>query len=258
MLKVKNLHTWHGHNHSLKGVSLHVPGGSLVAVVGANGAGKSTLLGTIAGVYNCLEGEVLLEGRPIQNLSPDRVVKQGICLVPERRQIFDSLSVEDNLLLGAYKRWRGNKQGVRSDLDNITGIFPDLIPRLQDHAGQLSGGMQQMLAIGRGLMAKPKLIQLDEPSLGLAPLMVRKIYNTLHELKKQGTTILLIEQNARVAMQVADWVYVMDQGEIVLEGEPDLLQQESKIRQAYLGKNCGSPKTTNNYACQPKDLAFQS
>ncbi|KJS14895.1 MAG: hypothetical protein VR69_15570 [Peptococcaceae bacterium BRH_c4b] len=241
MLEVKNLHTRHGWNYALKGVSFRVPASHLVAVVGANGAGKSTLLGTVAGIYSCSEGEVLLEGLPIQRMPAEKIVRQGVCLVPEHRQIFDSLTVEDNLLLGAYPRWGGNRREIKTDMDYILTIFPALSDRLQDPAGGLSGGMQQMLAIGRGLMSKPKVLLLDEPSLGLAPLLVKEIFKTLDDLKKLGTTILLVEQNARAAMQVADRVYVMDHGQIVLEGSPEDLKKDHRMQQAYLGKGYMRP-----------------
>lgn len=236
MLHVKNIHTWHGWNHALKGVTFKVNDGNIVAIVGANGAGKSTLMGTIAGIYKCTQGEVILDGKPTQNMLPEKVVKQGICLVPEGRQIFGSLTVEDNLLLGAYHRWGRNKKLIKEEINEIINIFPALTPRLQDPASGLSGGMQQMLAIGRGLMTKPKVMLLDEPSLGLAPLLVKEIFITLNNLKNKGTTILLVEQNARAAMQVADWVYVMDQGKIVLDGAPEKLKMDPRVQQAYLGR----------------------
>ncbi|GBF34299.1 branched-chain amino acid transport ATP-binding protein LivF [Desulfocucumis palustris] len=236
MLEVKNLHTRHGWNHALKGVSFRVPAGSLTAIVGANGAGKSTLLGTVAGIYNPFRGEVVLEGRQVQRLQAEQMVRQGISLVPEHRQIFDSLSVEDNLMLGAYPRWGGDRREIKRDMEDIVNLFPALGERLGDPAGGLSGGMQQMLAIGRGLMSRPKVLLLDEPSLGLAPLLVKEIFNTLNNLRKNGTTVLLVEQNARAAMYVADMVYVMDQGKIMLEGRPDELKKDRRVQQAYLGR----------------------
>lgn len=237
MLRVNNLHTWHGWNHALRGVTFRVPAGKLVAIVGANGAGKSTLLGTIAGIYNCTEGEILLDGKPVQNKPTEKVVRLGISLVPEHRQIFHSLTLDENLLLGAYHRLkRNNRQDIKKEMDGVVALFPALESRRADPAGGLSGGMQQMLAIGRGLMSKPRLLLLDEPSLGLAPLVVKEIFDTLQSLKRQGTTVLLVEQNARAAMNVADWVYVMDQGQIVLDGYPDTLKQDPRLQHAYLGK----------------------
>ncbi len=236
MLEVKDLHTRHGWNHALKGVSFRVPAGSLVAIVGANGAGKSTLLGTVAGIYSPFRGEVLMEGRPVHRLPAEQMVRQGISLVPEHRQIFDSLSVEENLMLGAYPRWGGDRREIKRDMASIVNLFPALEERLRDPAGGLSGGMQQMLAIGRGLMSRPKVLLLDEPSLGLAPLLVKEIFNTLNNLKNNGTTVLLVEQNARAAMYVADMVYVMDQGKIILEGRPDELKKDRRVQQAYLGR----------------------
>jgi branched-chain amino acid transport system ATP-binding protein len=242
LLEVKNLHTRHGWNHALKGVGFRVPAGSLVAIVGANGAGKSTLLGTISGIYTCFEGEILLEGLPVQRMQAEKIVRQGLCLVPEHRQIFDSLTVEDNLLLGAYPRWGSSRRReIKAEIESVLSIFPALADRMRDHAGGLSGGMQQMLVIGRGLMSKPKVLLLDEPSLGLAPLLVKEIFNTLNDLKKSGTTILLVEQNARAAMQVADRVYVMDQGQMVLEGSPGELKKDRRVQQAYLGKGYMGP-----------------
>ena len=167
------------------------------------------------------------------------MVRQGLSLVPEHRQIFDTLSVEDNLLLGAYHRWRGNRTSIKSKMKVIMELFPALSERRHSPAGGLSGGMQQMLAIGRGLMSKPKILLLDEPSLGLAPLLVREILQTLDSLKVMGTTILLVEQNARAAMQVADWVYVMDQGKFVLNGNPGELKKDRRVQQAYLGGGYG-------------------
>lgn len=237
MLKVNNLHTWHGWNHTLKGLSFHVPPGSIVAIVGANGAGKSTLLGTLAGIYRFSEGEIILDNKPSKNSPPEKVVRQGICLVPEGRHIFSSLSVEDNIILGAYHRWRKNHQKIKEEVNHIFELFPALAPRRKDPAGGLSGGMQQMLAIGRGLMAKPKVMLLDEPSLGLAPLIVKEIFSTVKDLKEKGTTILLVEQNARAAMEVADLIYVMDHGKIVLSGNPEELKKDFRIQQAYLGRN---------------------
>ncbi len=236
MLRVTNLHTWHSWNHALKGLSFHVPPGSITAIVGANGAGKSTLLGTLAGVYRFSEGEIILDGKHSKNMPPEKVVQQGICLVPEGREIFGSLSVEDNLILGAYHRWGKDQHKIKAEVNEIIEIFPALSSRRKDPAGELSGGMQQMLAIGRGLMAKPKVMLLDEPSLGLAPLLVKEIFSTIEDLKRKGTTILLVEQNARAAMQVADWIYVMDHGEIVLSGHPDELKKDTRVQQAYLGR----------------------
>jgi len=236
LLNVTDLNTSHGWNHVLRGVTFQVRTGSIISIVGANGAGKSTLLGTIAGIYNCSRGEINLDGKPIQNLPPEKVVRQGICLVPEGRHIFGSLTVEDNLLLGAYHRWRGEQQKIKEEINEILEIFPALIPRRHDLAGGLSGGMQQMLAIGRGLMTRPRVMLLDEPSLGLAPLIVKEIFMIINSLKKMGTTFLLVEQNARAAMQVADWVYVMAQGKIVLDGEPEELKMDQRIQQAYLGR----------------------
>jgi len=241
MLVVEDLHTFHGWNYVLKAISFHVPRGSIVALVGANGAGKSTLLGTIAGIHRSARGKILVEGIPVQGLPAEKMVNRGIALVPEGRQIFDTLTVEENLLLGAYHRRRKfTKKALASEIQEVFNLFPALSCRHHDLAGALSGGMQQMLAIGRGLMARPKILLLDEPSLGLAPLVAKEIFRTIALLKQQGTSILLVEQNASAAMQLADWVYVLDQGKIVLNGAPETLKRDHRVKQAYLGKGYGS------------------
>ncbi|HWI55067.1 MAG TPA: ABC transporter ATP-binding protein, partial [Desulfobacteria bacterium] len=204
-------------------------------IIGANGAGKSTLLGTIAGIYKPSSGQIYLAAKQTSLLPAEKVVKEGISLVPERREVFDSLSVLDNLKLGAYHRYKADKKSINVDIENVLSLFPSLRGREQQPAGTLSGGEQQMLAIGRGLMAKPKVLLLDEPSLGLAPLIVKEIFGIVAGLKKQGTTILMVEQNARAALKVADRAYILDRGTITSSGKSSDMLQDSKIQSAYLG-----------------------
>jgi len=236
LLEIRDINTYYGNIHALKGVSLQVDKGEIVTVIGANGAGKTTLLNTICGVLHSRTGEILFDGHRIGKLSPDKVVRVGISQVPERRQVFSTLNVLDNLLLGAYlRRGRDKKDQIRADLDFVFEIFPVLKDRQRQMGGTLSGGEQQMLALGRGLMAKPKLMLLDEPSLGLAPLLVREIFRVAGELREHGTTILLVEQNARAALRLADRGYVLETGEVVVEGTSDELLSDERVQEAYLG-----------------------
>jgi branched-chain amino acid transport system ATP-binding protein len=236
LLEVENINSYYGNIHALKDVSLHVDSGEIVAVIGANGAGKTTLLNTLSGVLHPRTGEILFEDQPIGKLSPDKVVRVGISQVPERRQVFSTLNVLDNLLLGAYLRHgREPKEEIGNDLDHVFGIFPILKDRQKQMGGTLSGGEQQMLAVGRGLMAKPKLLLMDEPSLGLAPLLVREIFRVVGELREHGATILLVEQNARAALKLADRGYVMETGNVVLEGTSEELLGDERVQEAYLG-----------------------
>jgi branched-chain amino acid transport system ATP-binding protein len=236
LLEVKTANSYYGNIHALKDVSLEVDRGEIVTVIGANGAGKTTLLNTISGVLHASRGELLLEGRPITKLSPDKIVRLGISQVPERRQVFSTLNVLDNLLLGAYLRHgKEPREEIEKDLEFVFEIFPVLKERRMQMGGTLSGGEQQMLALGRGLMAKPKILLLDEPSLGLAPLLVREIFRVAGELREHGTTILLVEQNARAALRLADRGYVMETGSVVLEGRSDELLADERVQEAYLG-----------------------
>jgi len=236
LLEIENINTYYGNIHALKDVSLHVDEGEIVAVIGANGAGKTTLLNTISGVLHPRTGEILFEGQPVSRLSPDRVVRVGISQVPERRQVFSTLNTLDNLLLGAYVRHgKEPKEEIQKDLDFVFEVFPILQDRQKQTGGTLSGGEQQMLALGRGLMAKPKLLLMDEPSLGLAPLLVREIFRVVGELREHGTTILLVEQNARAALKLADRGYVMETGNVVLEGTCEELLGDARVQEAYLG-----------------------
>lgn len=211
--------------------------GEIVAVIGANRAGKTTLLNTISGLVPPRSGEILFEGRQITNRGPDRIVRLGITQVPERRQVFSTITVLDNLILGAYHRhgW-DNKEEIEKDLEFVFEIFPRLKERVKQAAGTLSGGEQQMLALGRGWMAKPKLLLMDEPSLGLAPLLAKEIFRVSAELRAHGTTLLLVEQNARAALELADRCYVLETGAVVLEGCPEDLMADERIQRSYLGK----------------------
>ncbi|TCZ77861.1 ABC transporter ATP-binding protein [Paenibacillus albiflavus] len=238
MLEVSDLNTYHGHLHALKGITFSVRKGELLSIVGSNGAGKSTLLGTLAGVYAPKAGRIIFEGEDITKLSVEQVVARGICLVPERRQIFDSLSVKDNLLLGAYHRMGKDKKRIQHDYDKVLDMFPKLKTMLDRPGGLLSGGEQQMLAIGRGLMSHPKLMMLDEPSLGLAPLIVKSIMEIFAQLKSEfDTTIILVEQNVKAALGVADHACVLERGEIAIQGTAAEMLDHPDVRSAYLGKS---------------------
>jgi branched-chain amino acid transport system ATP-binding protein len=237
MLKVENLSTFYGRIQALREVSLTVAGGEIVAVIGSNGAGKSTLLNTISGMIPARSGRIDFAGTPIAGLRPDRIVRLGISQVPERRQIFSTMSVMDNLILGAYHRHRRDgKPAIDRDLEFVFEIFPRLRERIKQTAGTLSGGEQQMLALGRGWMAKPKLLLLDEPSLGLAPLMAREIFRVSEQMRDHGTTILLVEQNAHAALELADRAYVLESGSIAFEGKASDLVRDERVQKAYLGK----------------------
>ncbi|MEH7225730.1 ABC transporter ATP-binding protein [Bacillus sp. JJ1566] len=236
MLSVNNLHTYHGHIHVLKGISFHVNKGEMLAIIGANGAGKSTLLGTLSGIYKPHSGDVQLEDKNITNMPIEETVQQGMVLVPERRQIFDGLTVYENLILGAYHRYRKEKKQLKTDVEEVLETFPRLKEMLNRLGGNLSGGEQQMLAIGRGLMAKPKIMLLDEPSLGLAPLIVQDIMTVLEELRKAvDTTIILVEQNAKAAMKVSDRTCVIERGQIALTGNSKEMLEDPRVASLYLG-----------------------
>ncbi|GLI34015.1 ABC transporter ATP-binding protein [Desulforhabdus amnigena] len=238
MLRIRNLKCYYGRIRAINGVSLSVRSGELIALIGANGAGKSTLLQTICGLLPRWEGEIEFEKEPLQGLKPPAMVQRGISLVPEGRMLFPPLSVIDNLKLGAYLRYRKREhQGIFEDLERVLDLFPVLRERSRQAAGTLSGGEQQMLAIGRALMARPRLILLDEPSMGLAPFLVRLILDTLLQLKEEGITILLVEQNAQAALRIADRGYVLENGRIVLEGNAVDLLADQDVKRAYLGKD---------------------
>jgi branched-chain amino acid transport system ATP-binding protein len=235
MLKVKSIHTYYGNIHALKGVSLHVGAGEMVALIGANGAGKTTLVNTICGMIRPRKGKIEYQTHPIYEVAPEEIVRRGIALVPEGRQIFATLSVEANLEMGGFIHRRHRSQ-IRDDMAIMFERFPILKQRRNQLAGTLSGGEQQMLAISRALMSRPQLLVLDEPSMGLAPLIIREIFRIVQELREEGKTILLIEQNARAALQVADRGYVLETGKIVLEGEGPQLLEHREVQRAYLGK----------------------
>jgi len=233
MLEVANVHTYYGQIHALKGISLNVDQGEIVTLIGANGAGKSTTLKTISGLLRPRQGAIRLNGQDLGKLPAHRIVEQGIVHVPEGRRVFGRLTVEENLEMGAYSRT--DNAGIGQSLENVFGLFPRLKERRGQVAGTLSGGEQQMLATGRALMANPQLLLMDEPSMGLAPVLVDSIFETIEGLHKSGTTILLVEQNARMALQVADRGYVMQSGEIVLSGSAEDLRANETVRKAYLG-----------------------
>ena len=235
MLRTLNLEAGYGPLRVLKGITLHVSAGEVVAIIGANGAGKTTLLKTIAGILKPRSGAVVFNKREIQGAPAERIVAMGCSLVPEGRHVFGTLTVRENLVLGAYARGGGADE-VASGLDEVYGLFGILKARQGQWAGTLSGGEQQMLAIGRALMSKPTLLMMDEPSLGVAPLVVRDIYRTIAGLKRDGLTILLVEQNARAALAVADRGYVVETGQIVLEGTSRELCHNREVQRAYLGK----------------------
>jgi branched-chain amino acid transport system ATP-binding protein len=233
VLELADVHVRYGNVRALQGVALRVETGELVALIGSNGAGKSTTLRTISGLLRPTQGTITFEGADITNAATDRIVRLGISQCPEGRRIFGRLSVSDNLRLGAVSR--SDSGEVAEDLETVFELFPLLKERLGQAGGTLSGGEQQMLAIGRALMSRPRLLLLDEPSLGLAPLMVERIFATIAELKRQGRTILLVEQNVHQALDVADRAYVMETGRVTLDGPADVLRQDPKVEQSYLG-----------------------
>ncbi|MEW6183897.1 MAG: ABC transporter ATP-binding protein [Bacillota bacterium] len=235
MLNVRNLTVFRGHIQALTEVSFDVYESEVSVILGANGAGKSTLLGCIAGLYPPENGTIVFENCPIAGLSPEAIVKKGICLIPENRLLFPSLSVRDNLLLGAFHRYRRDKKDLEEDIEKILDLFPALKEKMGFPAHTLSGGLQQMVAIGRGLSAKPKLLLMDEPSIGLAPLVVREIMQTVRRLKEQGHTIILVEQNARAALAVADSALILERGKVTLAGSAQDLSESGSLYSAYLG-----------------------
>jgi len=233
MLEITNLHTYYGNIHALKGISLTVEQGEIVTLIGANGAGKTTTLKAISGLQKPREGTILLDGEDITQLKAHDIVYKGVVMVPEGRGIFARLTVAENLDLGAYSRTKANT--IAADQERVYGIFPRLKERQKQVAGTLSGGEQQMLAIGRALMAHPRLVLLDEPSMGLAPILVEGIFDTIQQINKEGTTILLVEQNALMALSVADRGYVIQTGEIVLADAAETLEANELVRKSYLG-----------------------
>lgn len=234
MLEVDNVHAYYGNIHALKGISLTVEEGEIVTLIGANGAGKSTTLIAISGLLTPREGTIALEGKDLRELKAHEVVEHGVAHIPEGRRIFSRLTVQENLDMGAYTRT--DRDGIGRDLERVFNLFPRLKERRNQVAGTLSGGEQQMLAIGRGLMTHPRLMLLDEPSMGLAPILVEQIFDTIRELNQQGATILLVEQNARMALSIANRGYVLQTGNIVLEGTAEQLRTDESVRKVYLGE----------------------
>lgn len=235
LLELRNVASFYGSVQALKGVSLSVNEGEIVTLLGANGAGKSTTLRTISGLVAAAEGEILFAGRPIQALAPEAIVRLGISHVPEGRRIFPGLTVMENILLGASNRPKLTRREMEADAEQMFAIFPDLKRFTGSLGWMLSGGQQQMLAVARGLMAKPKLLLLDEPSLGLAPLIVEQLFKVIREIGAGGTTILLVEQNAHMALAVADRGYVLETGSLTVAGTPAELLDNEEVRAAYLG-----------------------
>lgn len=234
MLKVSNLHVSYGGIKALRGIDISIEENKIVTLIGANGAGKSSTLRAIMGLVEKAEGKVEYNGEDLTNLHTKDIVKKGIVLVPEGRKVFDNLTVEENLILGAYTRT--DTEEIKKDLDKVYEMFPILKERNWQKAGTLSGGEQQMLAVGRGLMVRPKVLMMDEPSLGLAPLLVKDIFDIIKTIHAQGNTILLVEQNAKKALEIADYAYVLETGELVLEGVGSEVLKNDRVKEAYLGE----------------------
>ncbi len=234
LLEVNDIHTYYGAIHALKGLSVSVEKGEIVTLIGANGAGKSTTLNTICGILHPRSGTVYLDGEPIHELRTHEIVMRGVAQAPEGRRVFGRLNVTENLEMGAYART--DKDGIKRDMDKVFTLFPRLKERARQLAGTLSGGEQQMLAIGRALMPNPRLLLLDEPSMGLAPILVEAIFDTIRQINALGTTVLLVEQNALIALSVASRGYVLETGTIVLQDTASALQQNEMVRKAYLGE----------------------
>jgi branched-chain amino acid transport system ATP-binding protein len=234
MLKLEGLSVFYGGIHALRGIDLEVAGGKIITLIGANGAGKSTMLNSVVGLVKSAAGKILWNGEDIAGRDTREIVSSGLVMIPEGRHVFPNLTVEENLRLGAYART--GKAAIRRDRDRCYALFPRLKERMRQSAGTLSGGEQQMLAVARGLMTDPKLLMLDEPSLGLAPLVSKMIFDIIREINRNGTTILLIEQNARAALEIADYAYVLETGIITMQDTGAALLNNDGIRQAYLGE----------------------
>jgi branched-chain amino acid transport system ATP-binding protein len=235
LLEIEKVHTYYGQIHALKGISLTVDKGEIVTLIGANGAGKSTLLKTTSGLLRPSQGSILLEGKDLTQYPPHEIVAKGVVQVPEGRRVFGRLTVTENLEMGAFAI--SDQKLIKENLDRVFSLFPRLKERSKQLSGTLSGGEQQMLAMGRALMANPRVLLLDEPSMGLAPVLVDGIFDTIRQLHSEGTTILLVEQNARMALQVADRGYVLQSGAVVLTDQAENLRQNELVRQAYLGES---------------------
>jgi len=235
MLRVEKLSTFYGNIQALRDVTLRARRGNITTIIGANGAGKTTLLRTVSGLNRARHGLVIYEDRDITSEPPSRIVHAGISMVPQGRQVFADMTVAENLELGAYTRRRREQGEVASDLQMVLELFPVLADRRRQSAGTLSGGEQQMLAVGRALMSRPRLLMLDEPSMGLAPKVIQGIFKTLHSLHERGLTILLVEQDAKIALETADYGYVMRTGKVALEGPADELLENEEVKRIYLG-----------------------
>jgi branched-chain amino acid transport system ATP-binding protein len=233
LLEVENIHSYYGHIHALRGVSLTVEEGEVVTLIGSNGAGKTTTLRSIHGILPPREGRIVFRGEEIQGKPAHDMIKKGIAQSPEGRRIFSRMTVLENLEMGAYHR--SDRDRIQEDMDRVYDLFPRLKERVKQEAGTMSGGEQQMLAIGRALMSRPKLLLLDEPSMGLAPVLVERIFQTIEEINKQGTTILLVEQNANIALEIATRGYVLETGTVVEAAPTEKLREDPKVREAYLG-----------------------
>ncbi|MBV9455654.1 MAG: ABC transporter ATP-binding protein [Rubrobacter sp.] len=234
LLEIENIHSYYGNIHALKGVSLMVKEGEIVTLIGSNGAGKTTTLRSINGILPPREGKIVFRGEEIQGLPAHTMITKGIAQSPEGRKIFSRMTVRENLEMGAYHR--NDRSEISEDMNRVFNLFPRLKERIKQEAGTMSGGEQQMLAIGRALMSRPKLLLLDEPSMGLAPVLVERIFYTVEDINKQGITILLVEQNANVALEVATRGYVLETGTIVNAAPAEKLRQDPKVREAYLGE----------------------
>ena len=234
MLELKDVHTYYGNIHALKGISLKVDDGEIVTLIGSNGAGKSTTLRTIQGIIRPRHGTIILDGVALEKLPPHEIVARGVAQSPEGRLIFPRMTVMENLEMGAYAR--KDQGGIKADAERVFTLFPRLKERISQKGGTLSGGEQQMLAMGRALMARPRVMLLDEPSMGLAPILVEQIFKIIQELNQQGTTILLVEQNARMALSIAHRGYVLQTGEIRLQGPAAQLREDEEVRKTYLGE----------------------
>jgi len=235
LLEIENLHSYYGHVHALKGISLEVEEGEIVTLIGANGAGKTTTLRTVSGLLSPREGRVVFDGQVLNGVPAHRVVNMGISQAPEGRKVFTTLTVQENLNMGAYSLG-SDREAIEENRRRVFQLFPRLEERKNQVAGTLSGGEQQMLSIGRALMARPRLLMLDEPSLGLAPMLVKAIFQTIEEINQGGVTILLVEQNARAALRLADKGYVLETGRTILSGSAEELIRDERVRRAYLGE----------------------
>jgi branched-chain amino acid transport system ATP-binding protein len=233
MLEILDLHVHYGGIHAIKGISMKVEEGQIISLIGANGAGKSTTLRTICGLKEATRGSIKYKGIELTKLDTSEIVKLGVTMVPEGRRVFSNLTVYENLLAGAYLR--KDKEGIKKDIEYVFELFPRLRERINQRAGTLSGGEQQMLAIGRALMSRPKLLLLDEPSLGLAPVLVKEVFQMIKKIHSEGVTILLVEQNAYEALKLCDYGYVLETGRIVLRGTGKELLEDERVRKAYLG-----------------------